>query len=256
MITSVTNAKVKQVRRLQTDKRLRLREQLFVAEGTRWLKEIVRLLVTPDLVFYTEQWAETAVHTQLLHQLPTVPQLVSEPVMTAMSDTTTPPGILLVLPFQVLSIPTPSSFALILDGVTNPGNLGTMLRTAAAAGIDAVLLGPNCVDPYNPKVVRGGMGAHLRLPLLSLSWAEIAAQVAHMHVWLADVAEGVGYTAVDWRQPSALIIGSEARGAGVEAIALANAGLVTIPMRAETESLNAAMATGILLFEAVRQRTC
>lgn len=75
-----------------------------------------------------------------------------------------------------------------------------------------------------------------------------------MQVWLADVADGIAYTTVNWQQPSALIIGSEARGAGAEATALANAGLVTIPMRVETESLNAAMATGIILFEAVRQR--
>lgn len=225
-----------------------------MAEGTRWLKEVVRLMVTPDLVFYTEQWSETAVHAQLLHQLPTTSLPVSESVMAAMSDTKTPPGILLVLPFQRLPIPASSTFALILDGVTNPGNLGTILRTAAAAGVDAVLLGPNCVDPYNPKVVRGGMGAHLRLPLHALSWAEIAAQVAQMQVWLADVADGIAYTTVNWQQPSALIIGSEARGAGAEATALANAGLVTIPMRVETESLNAAMATGIILFEAVRQR--
>lgn len=122
-----------------------------MAEGTRWLKEVVRLMVTPDLVFYTEQWSETAVHAQLLHQLPTTSLPVSESVMAAMSDTKTPPGILLVLPFQRLPIPASSTFALILDGVTNPGNLGTILRTAAAAGVDAVLLGPIVLTPITPK---------------------------------------------------------------------------------------------------------
>lgn len=253
MITSVTNAKVKQIRRLQTDRRLRLREQLFVAEGTRWLTEVVGLTTTPYAVFYTAQWAETAVHASLLHQLQTTPHLVSEPVMAAMSDTKTPPGILLVLPINPIPIPPQPNLLLILDGVTNPGNLGTMLRTAAAAGVSGVVLGPDCVDAYNPKVVRGGMGAHLRLPLQALSWEAIADQVAHMQVWLADVAQGVAYTAVDWRQPAALIVGSEAWGAGETAARVAN-GRLTIPMHAETESLNAAMAAGIILFEAKRQR--
>jgi TrmH family RNA methyltransferase len=241
------------------DKRLRLQESLFVAEGTRWLKEVVRLSVTPTLLFYTEQWAQTAVHADLLQQVPLSPQIVSEPVMAAMSDTQTPPGILLALPMQPSPIPPRPDLLLILDGVTNPGNLGTILRTAGAAGVDAVLLGPDCVDAYNPKVVRGGMGAHLRLPLWHLSWPEIAAQVGGLQVWLADVAQGVAYTAVDWRQPSALIIGSEATGVGAEAVALVKGnplanGRLTIPMQSDTESLNAAMATGVILFEAMRQR--
>ncbi len=226
-----------------------------MAEGTRWLSEVAGLTIVPQFVFYTAQWAETAVHANLLQQLPVPPQLVSEPVMAAMSDTKTPPGLLLVLPIQPIPMQPRPNLLLILDGVTNPGNLGTMLRTAAAAGVDGVLLGPNCVDAYNPKVVRGGMGAHLRLPLAALSWEEIAAQVAHMQVWLADVAAGVAYTAVDWRQPSALVVGSEAWGVGEMANRVAN-GRLTIPMYTATESLNAAMAAGIILFEAVRQRTC
>jgi TrmH family RNA methyltransferase len=109
------------------------------------------------------------------------------------------------------------------------------------------------VDPYNPKVVRGSMGAILRLPLRPATWDEIEQLVHGLDIWLAAARDGVAYTAVDWRRPSALLIGGEARGAGAAAERIAS-GRVTIPMRDATESLNAALAAGILLFEVARQR--
>jgi TrmH family RNA methyltransferase len=210
-----------------------------------------------EMLFYTERWLDTAVHAQILQQLTSlgqsIPLLTSEEVMQVMSDTTTPAGVLAVLPMQPRPLPANPSLLLVLDGINTPGNLGTMLRTAGAAGVDGVLLGPDCVDLYNPKVVRGSMGAHLRLPVHSQTWPEIAATVQGMQVWLATVEAEKAYTAVNWQQPAALIIGSEAAGAGSEARRIADEG-ITIPMVANTESLNAAMAAGIMLFEAVRQR--
>ena len=257
MITSLSNAKVKHVRRLQTDRRFRNRENQFVVEGTRWITELVTLARPVEMLFYTERWLETAVHAQILQQLTTLrqsPLLVDEEVMQAMSDTATPAGILAVLPMQPRPLPTKPTLLLVLDAINTPGNLGTMLRTAGAAGVDCVLLGPNCVDLYNPKVVRGSMGAHLRLPIHSQTWPEIATIVQQMQVWVATVQAETTYTAVNWQQPSALIIGSEAAGASPEARHIARAS-VTIPMYAATESLNAAVAAGIILFEAARQRT-
>lgn len=253
MITSLTNSKVKYIQRLQQERRFRTREQAFVVEGTRWLWEVQTAKVQPSAVFYTPQWAETAENQHLLQSFTAVSQPVAPPIMAAMSDTETPPGILAVLPIQPCPLPAAPAFLLILDGITTPGNLGTMLRTAAAAGVEGVLLGPGCVDAYNPKVVRGGMGAHLRLPVHHKEWIEIGQFVAGMGVWLATVDGEVAYTAVSWQQPSALIIGSEATGAGEGATRLAN-GRISIPMHAQTESLNAAVAAGIILFEAVRQR--
>jgi TrmH family RNA methyltransferase len=257
MITSLSNAKVKYVRRLQTDRRFRNRENHFVVEGTRWLTELVTMARPAAMLFVTERWLETAVHPQILQQLAllgqSTPLLVSEEVMLAMSDTATPAGVLAVLPMQPPPLPTRPSLLLVLDEIGTPGNLGTMLRAAGAAGADGVLLGPGCVDLYNPKVVRGSMGAHLRLPVHSQTWPEIAATVKDMQVWLATVEAELAYTAVNWQQPSALIIGSEAAGAGTGARRIAN-GSITIPMHATTESLNAAMAAGIILFEAARQR--
>lgn len=258
MITSLTNAKVKYVRRLQSDRRFRNQEKQYVVEGTRWLTELIELARPPALLFYTERWLETAVHAQILQQLSTLgqspPLLTSEEVMQTMSDTSTPAGVLAVLPMQLPPLPANPTLLLVLDAINTPGNLGTMLRTAGAAGADGVLLGPDCVDLYNPKVVRGSMGAHLRLPVHSQTWAEIAETVQGMQVWVATVQAEKMYTAVNWQSPSALIIGSEATGAGQAARQIATSS-ITIPIHAATESLNAAMAAGIILFEAVRQRT-
>lgn len=253
MITSLNNDKVKQVRRLQADRRYRAREGAFVVEGTRWLADAVQQQVTPLALFYTADWREQAGHAEILHQIDIAVQAVSDEVMAAMSDTETPSGVLAILPLRSRPLPAQPELLLILDEIRDPGNLGTMLRTAAAAGVDGVLLSPGCVDPYNPKVVRAGMGAHLRLPLHQQDWPEIAEASRGLQVWLATADGTLPYTTVNWRQPSALIVGSEAHGAGRAAAALAN-GAIYIPMYAATESLNAAVAAGIILFEAARQR--
>lgn len=255
MITSPTNSRIKLVRRLQSERRARSREKLFVVEGTRWATELIKQQAPTRMLFYTEAWLSS--NGDILQQLEQSAQqpatAVTEPVMAAMSDTKTPPGVLAVVPFPELVLPENPTFLLLLDGINTPGNLGTMLRTAGAAGVDGVLLGPGCVDATNPKVVRGSMGALLRLPIQSCSWAEIADIVNGMVVWLAAIEGDAVYTAVDWQKPSALIIGSEAQGAGAEAQTVAD-GRVTIPMQAETESLNAAVAASVLMFEAKRQR--
>lgn len=173
--------------------------------------------------------------------------------MAAMSDTETPPGVLAVASVMPRPLPPEPTLLLILDQVTNPGNLGTMLRTAGAAGADGLILAPGCVDAYNPKVLRGSMGAHLRLPIHELSWEEIGVLVQKMQVWVTAVSQAIPYTTINWRERSAMIIGSEAHGASPEAQALA-AGAVTIPMQDNTESLNAAVAAAVILFEAARQR--
>jgi TrmH family RNA methyltransferase len=253
MITSVQNSKVKFVRRLQADKRFRQRETAFVVEGTRWLKELVRQVHSLQFVFYTDNWLQSANHNSILQQVQASAQIVSDEVMAAMSDTETPPGVLSVGQIAPLALPEQPTFLLVLDRVKTPGNLGTMLRSAAAAGADGVLLAPGCVGAYNPKVLRGSMGAHLRLPVHELSWAEIGEIMAGMVVWLTAVSDATDYTTINWGQPSAIIIGNEARGVGEEAKKLAN-GRLTIPMHNDTESLNAATAAAVILFEAARQR--
>jgi TrmH family RNA methyltransferase len=175
--------------------------------------------------------------------------------MRAASDTQTPQGILLVLPIRKLPVSDQVDYIFIPDGVRDPGNLGTMLRTAAAAGADLALIPEGNADVFAPKVVRAAMGAHFFLPVRSLSWVEIQEMVEEksLHVYLGDVGTGKVYHQVNYRTPLALIIGGEATGASEHARKLADR-LIHIPMSGEVESLNAATAAAILLFEINRQR--
>ncbi|MCP5096870.1 MAG: RNA methyltransferase [Chloroflexi bacterium] len=254
MIQSTSNPKVKYIRRLQNEKRFRYRERAFVVEGTRWVRDLLdRIDQRSQLLYYTESWAGKREHINILQQIGVSGQAVSEAVMKVLSDTDTPPGVLGVMRMVERPLPTSPTFILILDAITTPGNLGTMLRTAAAAGVEAVILAPGCVDAYNPKVVRGGMGAHLRLSIQNMKWDEIVQYSSGMQIWVAAAEGAQAYTAVNWKRPFALIIGSEAHGASEQARKMMS-GAVAIPMHADTESLNAAMAAGIILFEAKRQK--
>lgn len=256
MITSSSNDKVKYVRKLQTQKSVRHRDERFVMEGVRLVEEGIRASVVPSLVFYTEALAEESRGKALLTTLEALDApcyAVSESVMEDCSDTVTPQGILVVVPFPEFPRPDPLTFGLIVDRLGDPGNLGTLLRTALAAGVEQVLLAPGTVDFSNPKVVRSAMGAHLHLPIADADWNTIAEAVAGCDVWLAAAAGRRRYTDVDWTRRAALIIGSEAHGAGDKARALAD-GRVSIPIKLAVESLNAAVAAAVILFEVVRQR--
>lgn len=253
MISSLANPQVKRVRRLQTSKRFRSQEQIFIIEGTRMIQELAAGAAWPEALYCTRDWLSDPVHERILAEANLSSTLVTNEVMAAMSSTETAPGILAAVPMNPRPLPEEPELILILDALTNPGNLGSVLRTAGAAPVDAVLLAPGCVDIYNPKVVRGAMGAHFRLPFRSLTWQEIKDYCRSTAVWLSMAAGDLVYTDVSWRQPSALIIGNEAQGAGVEAQKAAQ-GSVYIPMARATESLNAATAAAVILFEAARQR--
>lgn len=252
MITSIHHDQAKYVRSLAR-RQVRQREGRFVVEGTRLAEEVVRAGVRPALVFYTEAWASSPAGQRLLPALRPAGQgdwPVSEAVLAACSDTETPQGVLAVVPF--VSIPARPGLLLILDQIRDPGNMGAILRSAEASGAGQVILAPGTVDLYNPKVVRGAMGAHFRLPAVTLDWPAIAGRVAGRAVWLADAAGEIACDQVDWTAPTALIVGGEAAGAGDQAAALAT-GRVSIPMAGGAESLNAAMAATVILFEAARQ---
>ena len=147
---------------------------------------------------------------------------------------------------------------LILDAIADPGNMGTILRTALAADVAMVVLSANCVDYFSPKVVRAAAGAHLALPVEAhATWERIKEQVAlhcvtQPRVLLAEAGNTMYYTQ-DMVTPFALIIGNEAHGPSEQARALATQ-TISIPLANGVESLNAAMAAGILLYEAVRQK--
>ncbi len=256
MITSVRNPKIQRVRALQNRARLRRQEGAFVVEGVRLGEEALRSGWDAQLVLHTQ---DLEVRSQSLVSgfaaRGTEVESVTDHVMAAASDTQTPQGLLVVLSLRPLPLPLIPTLVFIPDGVRDPGNLGGMLRSAAAAGAQAVLLPPGTTDPYSPKVVRAAMGAHFRLPVQPASWEEIRLYLkgCALKVFLADAAPGPPYTQVDLRSPLALIIGGEAAGAGAQALALAQARL-HIPLQGEVESLNAAAAAAVLLFEIARQR--
>ncbi len=256
MITSLKNEKVRLVRALQQRRRNRMREQHMVIEGIRIGAEAARSAVLPSFVLYTPETHDARAAALLDGwRAAGVPcEAVSQAVMDACSVTETPQGLLAVVPIPELPAPPQPTLILVLDQLREPGNLGTILRTALAAGVELLLLAPGTVDVTNPKVVRAGMGAHFRLPIAALEWDEIRRAVAGCRVYLAAAGGATAHTQVDWRGRTALIVGGEAQGAGPQARALADA-QVSIPMAGDVESLNAATAAAVLLFEAVRQRS-
>lgn len=258
MITSIHNTKIQWVRELQSKARQRRAAQAFVVEGVRLVEEALEAGWEAQLVLHSSDLPErgSAIVEQYGARGAPLEQ-VAPHVLAAASDTQTPQGILAVIGMRSLPLPGQLNFVFIPDGIRDPGNLGTMLRTAAAAGVQAVILPPGDVDPFAPKVVRSAMGAHFRLPIEIYAWETITALVekSALKVYLADAGGGEAYFSSDFRKPLALIVGGEAQGASPQAQRLAQA-RVHIPMPGGSESLNAAIASAILLFEVVRQREC
>lgn len=256
MITSTRNPKIQWIRALQTRSQRRKAEGVFVVEGVRLAEEALQSGWHIQLGLFahsTDERVQRLIANLAERQIPL--EEVTPTVLQAVSDTETPQEILLVVKQQRLPLPARLSFVLVVDALRDPGNLGTILRSAAAAAVEAVILLPTTVDVYSPKVVRAAMGAHFRLPILRLGWEETQ-QIIQAHgltVFLADAKGDVAYDRADFCQPLALIIGGEAEGAGAVAHSLAHH-RVFIPMPGKTESLNAAVSAAILLFEAVRQR--
>jgi len=254
MITSLQNKKIKWVRSLQADGRLRREACACVVEGVRMAEEALSCGIQPRLALHTPELSprgESAL--EALAGTGTEIEAVSPRVMRTASDTQTPQGLLLVVPIEPPSLPDKLDFALVLDSIRDPGNLGAILRTAAAAGCQAVFITPGTADPYAPKVLRAGMGAHFRLPVASLKWREITRKISGLSLLLASPHKGTPYYRLNLQVPLALIIGGEAEGASPEARDLAHE-RVHIPMAGEMESLNAASSAAVLIFEVVRQR--
>lgn len=253
IITSLQNERIKLVFGLQTRPRTRMKERKIALEGTRLIDDALSRGYKAEFILYDHRKADyERIATWQARKIPLF--AVNEAVMQHASDTQQPQGFIGVFPMPFPPIPKKATATLILDAIREPGNMGTILRTASASGVEVVILSEDCVDPYNPKVLRSGMGAHFRLPIVSAKWHEIAEFTEGVAVYVADGEGETRYSAVDFTKPYALVIGNEAHGAN-NALKLANAQTVSIPMSAHTESLNAAMATAVLLFEAQRQRS-
>ncbi|RPI90733.1 MAG: RNA methyltransferase [Chloroflexi bacterium] len=256
MITSSQNSKIKLVRALLGRTKERREAGAFVVEGVRLVEEAVNGNWRFQFALYSDALSERghALVQRLKEQKIDVEQVESR-LLQFPGETETPQGILAVLELTHLPIPNSPNFLLIPDQIRDPGNLGTLLRTAAAAGVQAVLLPLETTDAFAPKVVRAGMGAHFRLPIHSMTWEEIKqiSKSANLQVYLADM-DGQSCWETDLRQPLALIVGGEAEGASEAARKLANQ-QISIPMQGKVESLNAGVAGSVVMFEVVRQRS-
>jgi TrmH family RNA methyltransferase len=254
VITSRANPRVRWVRELQSNPKARRREGLFVLEGVRLLQEAERARAAVRLVLHVERLRPP--ERRLLHGLArrgAEVEMVTEPVMRACSDLEAPPGLLGVVEIPSQAVPPAATWVLVLDRLADPGNLGSILRTAWAAGVEAVFLTEGSVDPFNPKVVRSAMGAHFGLPLESIQLPALKERLEGKALWVAQPKDGRRYDAIDWRGASALVLGTEAHGVGAELRAWAT-GRVHIPMADDVESLNVAAAAAVILFEIARQR--
>lgn len=258
-ITSLTNAKVKRIAELTRKAKARRKEQCFVLEGERSFADMPADCLRE--VYVTEAFLRGAEGraAQRLQTLPVPYTEVTEEVMRKMSDTQTPQGVLCVaaMPsYREEDLLRGTPLLLILEDIQDPGNLGTMLRTAEAAGATGVLMSAGTADLFQPKTVRSTMSAVFRMPYLytedlpgtlrSLTERGIALYAAHLKA-------RQNYDEADYRGPCGFLIGNEGNGLKEETAALAQHKIL-IPMQGEIESLNAAMAAGILLFEAAGHR--
>lgn len=255
MITSNQNSKIKLVRALLGRSKERREAGAFVAEGVRLVEEAAKANWKFKFVLFDETLSERGMlNVKRLTSDGVEVEEVLVSVMKSISETEAPQGILAVLEFTNLPLPQSLNFILIPDQIRDPGNLGTLLRSAAGSGVKAVLIPPETTDAFAPKVLRAGMGAHFRLPIHSMTWEEIEKVVKPngLHVLIADM-DGQSCWDTDLRHAIALVIGSEAEGASEHAIKLAG-GKISIPMAGEVESLNAGVAGSVLMFEVMRQR--
>lgn len=257
MITSSANAKVKNVMNLVKKAKARKLSGLFVAEGLRIFREIPRDMI--DSLFVSESFLKEESHRKLIEGLSC--EVVSDEVFNAMSDTQTPQGILALVrqfSYKIEDLQTKGSpaFLMILESIQDPGNLGTIIRAGEGAGVTGVIMDDATADIYNPKVIRSTMGSVCRVPFVytnDLSGTLENLKAQGVRLYAAHLEGRNNYEKEDYTVDTGFLIGNEGNGLTEETTALADA-LVKIPMMGKVESLNAAVAASILMFEAARQR--
>jgi RNA methyltransferase, TrmH family len=256
-IQSVQNAKVKEWAKLST-KKGREKDQAFLIEGAHLVEEALKSGISMRAILLTEDYSLSSTFQQFLSHTPTPIYWISQAVSEKLSETETPQGVFAVVEMKLhqLAELTPGSpVLLLLDAVQDPGNLGTMIRTADAAGIGGVILGRGTVDVYNPKTVRSTMGSLFHLPIVQADLLSTCEELVKQGFRLiATSLEGaVSYDEPVYDGPIAIIIGNEGNGVSQEVLDRCQT-KVKIPIFGQAESLNAATAAGIILYEAVRQR--
>lgn len=285
MISSTKNPQIKFLEKLKKSSKFRIEKGLFVVEGIKSIREAYRSCVV-DSLYVSEAWlnaekgdrggADTdkrdadgsGILDRLLeegllnkHQGSRV-EVVSEHVFERISDTVTPQGLLALVNIPEYSfeeiLKKPELFLVLLENLSDPGNLGTIIRTAEGAGADALVLGGNCADVFSPKVVRSAMGALFRMPVFVFSndvFFETLKNLKNNGVRLygAHLSGALCYDEAVYGNKSGILIGNESKGLSKEISELSDC-LVKIPMEGRVESLNASVAAGIMMYEVYRQR--
>lgn len=254
MITSTSNPQVKQLLQLQKKAKERAAQDVFVVEGIRMYQEVPkdRLVRTYVSESFYEKKKEIFVKGQQV-------TVLSDRVFEIVSDTKTPQGILCLVRqyhYQLSDLLKGCPLVMALENIQDPGNLGTILRTAEGAGVTGVLMSADCVDIYNPKVIRSTMGSVYRMPFYyAKDWPETlnSLKKAGILVYAAHLKGTSAHDEQDYRRPSAFLIGNESKGLTEETAAFADT-YIRIPMCGQVESLNAAVASAVLMYEANRQR--
>jgi len=244
MITSRNNSKLKRVRKLLASARERRETGLFVAEGVRLVSEIPPELLEEVLVSGSAPAGISPDEGRT--------EVVEPTLFQQLSDTVHPQGILAVVRKpcwkESEALDKKTGKILLLDGVRDPGNLGTMIRTAEAAGVRAVYMSPDCVDLFNPKVIRSTMGSIFRVPVFSAPLPEVIQKLQQrgIRVYATALSAVKSFRDADLEQ-AGIVIGSEANGISREVAGCVQE-CIKIPMAGQVESLNAAVSAAILMF--------
>lgn len=260
MITSTSNAKIKRIVQLRKKKKARDAEGVFLVEGIRMFREIPEKLLQEIYISESCEEKEGKEIRRRASACGIRPELVSDGVFSHLSDTQTPQGILCVVGQRSYSLEevadAPCPHMLVLDRLQDPGNVGTILRTAEGAGVTGILLDGECADIYNPKTIRSTMGSVFRMPFYYIQDLEEGIRYLKKRgicTYAAHLEGKRAYDEEDYRKPCAFLIGNEGNGLRPEIADLADT-YIRIPMAGEVESLNAAIASAVLMFEAGRQR--
>ena len=260
MITSTANAKVKHLANLRKKRKLRDEEGVFLVEGIRMFRETPKRLlkeVYASESFYKKEkhMTDEALKGSGAHLL-----ILSDTVFGYVSDTKTPQGILCVVRQLDHSLEEAAAgraaHMIVLNRLQDPGNLGTILRTAEGAGVTGILLDQECVDIYNPKTIRSTMGSIYRMPFYysqDLKKDIGCLKAKGICIYAAHLNGRQDYDEADYTKPCAFLIGNEGNGLDEEIAQQADT-YIKIPMAGRVESLNAAIASSVLMFEAARQR--
>jgi len=258
----LSKEKLKQIYRLKTEKG-REKEGKFLIEGLHLCEEALTSLWEIELLLFPLGFIQSPQGEKLMRVLGKGKRglfSISNQDIERLADTKTPQGIMAVVRkkefFLEKSFLKKTSLLLGLDNIRDPGNLGTIIRTADAAGADGILLSRGCVELYNPKVVRSTMGSVFHLPLIEkLELKDIIPQLKNsgFKIFASEVRKGKDYTTINYPEKICLLIGSEASGIGKEVLNLADE-RIKIPIYGKAESLNASVAAGILLYQITRQK--